>query len=110
MIFTVKHKMIAAAAAIVLLMTIANSIGSYVRLERLERSVGQAKRAAENVRERSDEIEIQTHIHKEKARHLEDQVIELRNEAREQDEKLEKLSADTDDARRALKRVRGGSK
>lgn len=107
---TLKQKLIAIAAALVVALVIGNAIRSHFQIKGLERAVEQTKQTAAEQTRRSDELEKQTHIYKEKAAHLESKLTEIQTAAKQQDETLEKLSADTNAARRDLDRVRRGSK
>lgn len=107
---TLKHKLIAIATTLAALLIIGDAIRSHFQIQRLERSVEQAKQTADEQRHRSDELEKQTYIYKEKAAYHEHKLAELQTAAKQQDETLEKLSADTDAARRDLDRFRRGSK
>lgn len=107
---TLKHKLYAAAATLIAVLIIGNSIRSHFQITRLERIVKQTKHLAGEQQQRSDDLEKQTYIYKEKAAYLEARLAEIETAAREQDEQLEKLSADTAAARRDLQRHRERAK
>lgn len=107
---TWKQKLIAIGATLVVALFIGNAVRDSLRMQKLERDVEQTKQIAEKQMHRSDELEKQTYIYKEKAAYLESKLAEIQTAAKQQDETLEKLSADTDAARRDLDRFRRGSK
>lgn len=105
-----KTKIVIGVAAIIALFAIATAVSSHLRLRSLEQTVTETKRYADDQKQRSDELEKQTHIYKEKAAYLESKLVEINAAAKQQDETLKKLSADTDAARRDLDRVRRSPK
>ena len=107
---TWKHKLIAIAATLMALLIIGNAIRSHFQITKLERTVEQTKRSADEQTLRSEELEKHTYIYKEKIAYLEHKLAEIQAAAKQQDETLENLSADTDAARRDFNRVRRGSK
>ncbi len=107
---TLKYKLYAAAAMLIAVLIIGNAVRSHVQITKLERAVDQTKHLADEQLHRSDELEKQTYIYKEKAAYLEARLGEIQTAARKQDEQLEKLSADTVAARSDLKRHRNRSK
>jgi predicted Holliday junction resolvase-like endonuclease len=107
---TRKYKLIAIAATLVVAILIGNAVRDSLRIRKLERAVEQTKHVADEQMYRSDELEKQTYIYREKAAYLEHKLAGIQTTAKQQDETLEKLSADTDAARRDLQRVRRGSK
>ncbi|QYO65520.1 hypothetical protein [Leptolyngbya sp. 7M] len=102
-----KHTAIVVFGLFVAALFAVSSLRSYFLIQRLERRVDEAQRLADENHRRAAELEIQTHIFKEKAAYLESELAEIQTAARKQDETLEKLSADTDAARRDLQRLRG---
>ncbi len=107
---TLKHKLYFAAAMLIAVLIIGNSIRSYIQIARLEQAVERTKHLADQQQQRSDELEKQTNIYKEKAAYLEARLTEIETAARNQDEQLEKLSADSAAARRDLQRHRERAK
>ncbi len=105
-----KYKLYAAAATLIVALIIGNAVRCHFQITRLERAVEQTKHLAEEQQHRSDEIEKQTYIYKEKAAYLEARLAEIQTAARKQDETLEKLSADAASARRDLQRHRERAK
>jgi len=107
---TWKQILIAIAATLVVALVIVNVLRSHFHIKTLERTVEQTKQTADEQKHRSDELEKQAYIYKEKAAYLEQRLAEIQAAAKQQDETLEKLSADTDAARRDLDRVRRSPK
>ena len=101
-----KHKVIAAAGAALLIAATVGWLVSHVRISRLERSAERNIEAAERQAAKADELEKQTYVYKEKIEELEARQGEIRREAERRDAGLEKLAADTDAARRELDRLR----
>jgi predicted negative regulator of RcsB-dependent stress response len=107
---TLKYKLIATAATLVVALVIGNAVRSHFHMKTLERAVEQTKQSADTQKLRSDELEKQTYIYKEKTAYLERRLAEVQTAAKQHDETLEKLSTDTDTARRDLQRFRRGSR
>ena len=107
---TLKHKLYAAAATLIAALMIGSTIRSHFQIARLEKAVEQTKDLADGQKHRSDELEKETYIYKEKAAFLEASLTEIQTAARKQDEQLEKLSADSAAARRDLQRYRERAK
>lgn len=106
----IKTRLVIGVAAVVVLIAVAAAVSSHLRMRSLERAVTETKQTADEQKHRSDEMEKQTHIYKEKAAYLEQRLAEIQAAGKQQDETLEKLSADTDAARRDLDRVRRSPK
>lgn len=107
---TLKYKLFTIAATLTIALVIGNAVRSHLHMKTLELSVKQTKESAAEQKLRSDKLEKQTYIYKEKAVYLESRLADIQTAARQQDETLEKLSADTDAACRDLQRFRRGSK
>jgi hypothetical protein len=107
---TLKYKLIVIATTLFIVILIGITVRDSLRIQKLERAVVQTKQIADEQKLRSDELEKQTYTYKEKAAYLESQLAEIQTAAKQQDETLEKLSSDTDAARRDLDRFRRGSK
>ncbi len=105
-----KIKIALGLAAALALFALATGVSSHLRMRSLETTVTETKRSADEQKIRSDELEKQTFIYKEKAAYLESKLAEINAAAKQQDETLEKLSADTDAARRDLERSRRSPK
>lgn len=105
-----KTKLLFAAITLIGLTAVITAIRSHILIARLESAVEQTKQSADEQKQRSDELEKQTYIYKEKTAYLEQKLAEIQTAAKQQDETLEKLSADTDAARRDLQRFRHGTK
>lgn len=101
-----KHKAILVAALFIAALFCVSSLRSHFLIQKLDRRVDKAQRLADEHYRRAAELEKQTHIFMEKAAYLESELAEIQTAARKQDETLEKLSADTDAARRDLQRFR----
>lgn len=61
-----KHKLYFAAATLIAVLIIGNSIRSYFHITRLERAVERTKHVADEQQHRSDELEKQTYIYKDR--------------------------------------------
>ncbi|MBX3294786.1 MAG: hypothetical protein KF762_03660 [Acidobacteria bacterium] len=107
---TKTHIYIAAGllAAAVLAAAISSAVTSQ-RITRLERVADAAILKANDQARRAAELEKETYVYKEKITYLEARLGELDARADRQTAELERLSADTDSARRALRRHRGGA-
>ena len=103
---TPRTRIYLAAASVIAVIAIAAAAWSHLKLTKLEAAARKAVAESEMQRARADRLETETHIYKEKAAYLERQIAELNAAARQQDEELKKLSADTDSARRALRDAR----
>ncbi|MBK9163658.1 MAG: hypothetical protein IPM21_07055 [Acidobacteria bacterium] len=95
-------------ATALLAAAVSSAIGSR-RILRLERAADAAIQKANEQARRAAELEKETYVYKEKITHLEARLGELDRVAERQTAELEKLSADTDSARGALRRHRSGT-
>lgn len=107
---TRTHIYIAAGilAAAVLAAAISSAVTSW-RISQLEATAEAAIQKANDQARRAAELEKETYVYKEKITYLEAWLGELDARAERQTAELERLSADTDSARRALRRHRGGA-
>ena len=95
-------------AAALLAAAVSSAVTSH-RISRLERAADAAIQKANDQARRAAELEKETYVYKEKITHLEARLGELDALAERQTAELERLSADTDSARRSLRRHRGGA-
>ena len=103
---TPRTRIYLVAASVIAFVAIAAAVWSHLKLTKVETAARKAVAESETQRARADRLETETHIYKEKAAYLERQIAGLNAAARQQDEELKKLSADTDSARRALRDAR----
>jgi hypothetical protein len=101
-----QWKLIAGAAIVLASAMLVTAVRSHFRIVRLETSAARSITAAQDADRRSQELETETYIYKEKAAGLEQELAAQRARAEKQNEELKKLSADTDAARRELQRHR----
>ncbi len=104
-----KYKLAAAAFAAVAVIAAAISISYHLQMRQMEKAVISAKRSADSAQKRAEEMEKRTYAYEEKIRYLEEILSENRRVAARLDDELEKLSAETDAARRALGNRSGGT-
>lgn len=101
-----RQKLIIIAAIAVVLSLIAATLHSNFKLARVQKAVHEATHAATDAERRAAELEKQTYVYQEKISSLEQRISGLRRDAAEQDERLERVAADADSARRALAEFR----
>ena len=97
---------IIAAAAILIISTIAATLWSNHKIASLEHEVETAKAAAAEKESAAGELERRAAEYKAKTEYLEQQIAEINAIATKQNEELEKLSKTTDSARRDVERAR----
>ena len=106
---TTKHKLAAAALAVIALASAVSSFISYMQINRFESRIESEKQNAERTLQLANDLEKKTYVYEEKIRYLEDMLSENRRIAERFDDELEKLSAETDAARRAYGNRSGGT-
>lgn len=103
-----KLNLAAAVCLSVAVLGIAAAVTSHIKISRLEKALDDAKENADAARLRADELEKRSYVYEEKILFLEGELVRNRQRAERLDGELEKLSAETDAARRDLDR--GGSR
>ena len=103
---TSTHYIIAAAAFFVITIIIATQLWSDHKIASLERDVETAKAAATEKQTAAEQFETQAAEYKAKTEYLEQQIAEINAIATKQNEELEKLSKNTDSARRDVEHTR----
>ena len=88
-------KIYVSAAVGIALLLVLSSLVSRLEIRRLENQVEKAKAAAATVEKAAAESEMKAAQFKEKIDHLEANLREIRLIAKQQDEELQKISADT---------------
>jgi predicted RNase H-like nuclease (RuvC/YqgF family) len=105
----VKTKIYLAAGAAVALMIIWAAAASFIagrKAARLERSAAEAKAAAARHETAARQAELRAAEYKQKLEYMEESLSALSRIARKQDEELEKLNINVNDARRDVGRAR----
>ena len=97
----------AAVITFLILAGVTSWLWSNHKVAELERDVENAKAAAFTKENIADEKERQAAEYKAKTEYLEKQIADIRAIAKQQDEELQKLSADTNNARANVRRTRG---
>ena len=105
-IMNLKLKLIAAAAAAVILAIAVGWMRSEAGLRRMERAVESARQQARASEEAARAAEMSAAEYKRKIEHLEGEIDAIGRIARRQDEELEKIDADVGGARRDVLRAR----
>ena len=105
-IMNLKLKLIAAAAAAVILAIAVGWMRSEAGLRRMERAVESARQQANANEEAARAAEMSAAEYKRKIEHLEGEIDAIGRIARRQDEELEKIDADVGGARRDVLRAR----
>ena len=93
-------------AAILMLGILGGAAWSNHKINKLEKAVEETKQLAEGRRQLAEKREIEAAGYKQKIEYLEKQLAEIQTHARKQDEKLEKLSVNSGDARRDVERAK----
>lgn len=106
MIPTQYIKYLAIAAGLILVVAFAAERYSTYRVGRLERAVATSATAAETQARRAAELEQQSAGYREKITYLEDQISQIGEIARRQDEELKLHARRTDSARGDVHRAR----
>ena len=104
-----KYKLAATAFCVVAVIAAAISISSHLQMRQMEKAVISAKQSADSSQKHAEEMEKKTYVYEEKIRYLEELLSENRRAAERLDDELEKLSAETDAARRAFGNRSGGT-
>lgn len=104
---TTNTKLIIAASAALAVGIVIASMYSNARIGSLERNIDTAKQKAKDAQNAANDVEMQSAEYKRKIEYLESQLAGIAGIARRQDEELEKITANTNAARRDVERARG---
>lgn len=99
-------KLYIAAAVLVALTIVGGGVWSGYTINRLKRNVDSAKTKAETLEQTASARESDAAAYEQKIAYLERQLIELKETTRKQDERLEKLNANSRSARGDADRAR----
>lgn len=96
---TTRTRIYLAAAAFVALLFLISSLTSRIEIARMEKQISKAKEAAQTAENVAEASELKAAEYKEKIAYLENDLAEIRTIATKQNEELQKITADTSNAR-----------
>jgi chromosome segregation ATPase len=104
---TITTKIYLAAAALLVTAFLFSTAWSTFRNSKLEKEIAAAKQRAESSEKAAGDAERKAGEYKAKIEYLENDLAEIQQIARRQDEELEKITADTSAARDRVRDARG---